>query len=199
MSVGFFMGIASSYTDEAQESARALTRAINEALKSQAVPPYSDPAEPPGVYADNLFGRSALDHDSARLLVALAELAVNRAGAVHLALLVENPYRVAFLPVELPAPILTTYSESIAGDDTAISIGSSLALLREVIAVAPLLGIPLKNGVLSDPVAALINDYAALFPGDTPDPNADQRTTWLLLHEGARLSIAHRVALSLAG
>jgi len=116
-----------------------------------------------------------------------------------LALLMENPYRVAFLPAELPAPILTGYAEPIMGEDIPIYIGSSPALLREVLAVAPMLGIPLQDGALSDTVAALINDYAALFPGDSPDPNSDQRTTWLVLHEGARLSVAHRVALSLAG
>jgi hypothetical protein len=199
MSVGFFMGIRESYIEEAADSAQAYIDAANRALAQIDAPPYVENPQPPDVYVDSLFGRSALDHDSARLLGQLGETARNDLGAEHLALLAHNPYRVAFLPVDFPTPLMTGFHENLFGKQHPIAVGSSLVLLREALRVAEMLNIPLLEGQLTDSVAAKINDYQPLFDGDEIDPIAEQRTTWLLVHEGAWLSVKHNIALSLAG
>src|SRR5437773_1292097 len=96
MSVGCFLGIRASYIDEAQNAASAYLDAVNAALSAIGLPGYTDPADPPNVYDGGLFGRSALDHHSARCLAEFAESAMARGPAPHLGLLATNPYRVAF-------------------------------------------------------------------------------------------------------
>ena len=198
MSVGFFLGIRSSYIDEAQDSAEAYIAAINKALRRRFLPAYEEPAEP-YVYVDTMFGRSALDHDSARSIGALANRVTRQRRAPHFASLDYNCYRVAFVPIDFPEPLDTEFSEKLFGDETFIQVGSSIALFREVLESAALLGVPLENGSLSDATAARISEYEPLFPGDVVDPNSDLRHTWLLLHEGVRFSVQHSIALSLAG
>jgi hypothetical protein len=82
---------------------------------------------------------------------------------------------------------------------TRIAVGSLYPLMREVLGVAEVLNIPLRDGVLSDDTAARIRQSESLFAGDAPDPNNDYRSTWLVVHEGVRLAISNNVALSLAG
>jgi hypothetical protein len=199
MSVGFFMGIKDSYIEQAQHLADQYIGAANRVLTELGAPPYLESTKPPDVYENHLFGRSALDHDSARLLGRLGKVAREIMGAEHLWLLAHNPYRVAFLPVEFKKPLLTDYHETICGEDLPIAIGSSPVLFRECQVFADHLGVPLNHGLLEDSTAARINDYLPLGEGDKVDPNTDQRTTWLLVFEGARLSIEHNIALSLAG
>jgi hypothetical protein len=199
MSVGFFVGIKDSYIEQAQHLADQYIGAANRVLTDLGAPPYSESRKPPDVYNNHLFGRSALDHDSARLLARLGEAARKSIDAEHLWLLAHNPYRVAFLPIEFKKPLLTDYHEAICGENVPIAIGSSPVLFRECQGFANYLGIPLSHGVLEDSTAARINDYLPLNEGEKVDPNTDQRTTWLLTYEGARLSIEHNIALSLAG
>jgi hypothetical protein len=53
---------------------------------------------------------------------------------------------------------------------------------------------------LEDDIARRINAYEPLGDGDAADGAfADLRTTWLTLHEAARLSVVTGVALCLAG
>jgi hypothetical protein len=199
MSVGFFMGVTDSFSDEALPAADAFIAAINVALTQRNLPPYVDPVPPPDPYVDNLFGRSELDHHGAAILRGLAAYAANNQAAIHLKLIADNPYRVAFLPIEFVTPFETDYRENIAGHLVPIHVGSAGRLLQEVIALAPELGIPLEAGVLPDATAAKINDFAPLYDGDTCELSEDQRTAWLLLYEGARLGVHHHAALSLAG
>jgi hypothetical protein len=199
MSVGCFIGIRSSYIEDAQDAAVAYVAAINRALHLNGLPGYTDPPEAPKVYVGGLFGRSALDHHSAGCLVELAELAMRQRRVPHLGLLATNPYRVAFLPLSFDQPLLTEYQESIAGEQVSIFVGSAPALFSELTTVASSLGIPLQDGRLSDAVARKINDFAPLHDGDDCSLAEDERTAWMLLYEGARLAVQSGVALSLAG
>lgn len=97
MSVGLFMGIRESYTEEAQDSAEDYLAAINVALSSRGLPPYGEPVSAPDVYNDTLFGRSAVDADSGKCISEVARIGVKQSGSKHLALLNYNPYRVAFV------------------------------------------------------------------------------------------------------
>jgi hypothetical protein len=199
MSVGCFLGIRASYIAEAQKAASAYLDAINAALSTIGLPFYTDPAHPTNVYRGGLFGRSALDHHSARCLAELAELAVARGPAPHLGLLATNPYRVAFIPLDFGQPLLTMYAENIASEEVRIWVGSAPRLVTDLTATARPLGIPLEGGRLADVVAGKINDFAPLYEGDDCSLAEDERTAWLVLYEGARMAVQHGVALSLAG
>lgn len=202
MSVGLFMGIRESYTEDAQDSAEGYLAAINVALASRGLPPYVEPASATDIYNDTertfLFGRSAVDADSGKCISEVAKIGVKQSGARHLALLSYNPYRVAFLPIDFPEPLATRYTEAIADQNTGIWVGSAARLFTELLDVATKLKVPI-DGTLSDTVAEKIREYQPLFEGDIVDPNSELRTTWLLLHEGTRLALQHQVALAFAG
>lgn len=69
-------------------------------------------------------------------------------------------------------------------------LGSSQRLLKELVFVAPALGIRLDDGRLSDEEAERID---ALI--DEDDGLYREYVSWLLLYESARLSIEHRTAI----
>ena len=193
------MGIVASYVEEAEDSARELIAAINTRLQEQNLPLYSEPDELPDVYVNDVFGRSELDHHSAGCFVQLANLAEEHNSArQHLAILA-NPYRVVFLPQVFDEPFETGYKEQIFGDLLEVWAGSAPRLLAELTELAPHLGIPLENGVLTDDVAAKINEFELLTEDDDGELSEDERTAWLALYEGARLAVENKVALSLAG
>jgi hypothetical protein len=196
MSVGFFMGIRKSYTAAAQDVASDFLTAINGSLAAHDLPAYADPPQAPDVYVAHLFGRSALDHHGAQSLRKVASMA---APDGHLALVAANPFRLAFLPMDFEKPLETDHQEKIWNQQVNILAGSAARLLDELRALTPSLGITLNNGDLADDVAHKINECEALHEGDTLELAENERTAWLLLFEGARLALTHKIALSLAG
>ena len=126
-------------------------------------------------------------------------MATNRCRAPHLGLLVANPYRVAYVPIDFANPLLTEHVERIWDQQVRIWIGSLPHLRNELVALAPELGISLDSGQLSDETAQRINDFAPLYDGDNCAYAEDERTAWMLLFEGARMALHHRAALTLAG
>jgi len=184
--VGAFLGIRRSFSDPA--SAESFIRAIDIALAQIGLSGYHEPVALPNPYHHGYFGRSALDHQSANLLQALASAA--GPDASHLALLYRNPFRVAYLPFTMPRPLETAYRESIGGKPESIWVGSAPALKEELVALAPALDIPLEGENVSNQIAQSINEA---------EPESDEQEAWLLLYEGARLALENGVALSLAG
>ncbi len=68
-------------------------------------------------------------------------------------------------------------------------LGSTQGAMRELVQVAPLLGIRLRNGKLSDRDAETINN-------DKKDtPFTIERYVWLNFYEKARLSIEYNTAI----
>jgi hypothetical protein len=200
MSIGCFVGpLRSAYAEEAQDRAALFAKAIDATLRKHGLPGYREPTEEPDVYNDGLFGRSALDHHGAETLTALARLANEDGGAPHIGLLATNPYRVAFLPLDFEAPLLTDHTERLFGKHAGLWIGSAPRLLTELTDLAPALGIPLDDRQLTDDIATKINNFAPLYPNDDCALAEDQRTAWLLLYEGARLAVEHQVPMCLAG
>lgn len=196
MSVGAFLGIRPSFNDES--AARAFLGAIADVLSEAGFPPYGDPAPSPNRSRRGL-GRSSLDQQSAGALIQLAHRAERSEDARHLRVIADNAYRVAFLPLELPAPIKTAYADPIGGTSTAVWIASAPALYRALIRLAPALGIPLAGDTLSDETAGLIDEGESLDENDFADAFESERLAWLMLFEGARIALAERTALSLAG
>lgn len=68
--------------------------------------------------------------------------------------------------------------------------GSSHQLMRELVMVAPALGITLENGELSDAEATRVNEVSASDQG-----LFIEYTVWILLFEAARLSIKHNTLI----
>lgn len=90
-----------------------------------------------------------------------------------------------YVPVDFPEPLF-------AGEDQIPGgmLGSSQGLMRELVAVAPVLGIRLSRGQLSDPEANRIGDVV-----EAEGPFWIELAVWLSLFEAARLSIEHRTAV----
>jgi hypothetical protein len=82
----------------------------------------------------------------------------SRSGCRHLSLLAENPYRVAFLPIDFDEPIQTDYSAPIDVELTRINVGSLYHLAEDLQLSASELGITLVDG-LPDQLAEKINSF----------------------------------------
>jgi len=115
MSTGLFMGVRNSYTDDSRGLADNLVKAINDVLVVDGLAAYVDPDVPPNVYVGSMFGRSALDHHSSRVLIQIADRAAQSKSSPNLVLIRDNPYRVVFVPAKLRSPHETKYRERIAG------------------------------------------------------------------------------------
>ena len=221
MSIGLILGVANSYTREGAHFARQYLFAINVALKEAGLEPYVEPAG-----EVSARGRSTIDGGGGEAFGGVGELAAadfdgvwkatvpqppgffaGLRGAVarpaaapttksHLGLLAVNPYRVAFLPADFPAPLRTEHEEPLGGVPHLIWFGSAPRLLKELRDVAWKLKIPLgENGELSDEIVDKLNDGEPLSEGD----DTSRQSAWFQLHEGALAAVKHGMALSLAG
>ena len=72
-------------------------------------------------------------------------------------------------------------------------LGSSVMLQKELIAVAPALGIRLDKGKLTDQEAQKINREV-----EAESPLWIEKAVWISLFEAARLSIEHKAAICFA-
>jgi hypothetical protein len=193
------MGIRSSYIPEARDSASDFVDAINHVLNSHGQSGYIDPIDPPNVYNGHRFGRSELDHHSSRVIQKIAGIGCSARNSPNLALIYDNPFRVAYVPIDFTHPSPTAIHDSIGGKPTQIWVGSLPHLLEELRGLGADLGIPLTNGDITEETAAAINDWKSLYVGDSLELAEDETTAWLAIYEGARLASEHNVALSLAG
>lgn len=193
------MGIVPSYVDEAEGDARDLIRAINDRLASLGLDEYREPSEPPDVYNGFLFGRSELDHHSASAFQALASLSEEKGLALNHLSLLSYPFRVVFLPTVIDEPFQSDHEDEIWGEMTKVWVGSAPGLLADLMKLGPILGILLSENRLSDSDAAKINDFEPLFEDDDCELAETERTAWLALYEGARMSSENKIALCLAG
>ena len=94
-----------------------------------------------------------------------------------------------YLPLELKEIVfdLTDKNRILGG-----MLGSSFALQRELIEMAPYLNITLdNNSSLSDAEAEKINEAA-----NSDDPFHIEKLVWICLFEAARLSIEHQTAIT---
>ena len=201
MSVGFFVGIANSYTDDAQNDANALIDAINRELAERELEPYEEAnISADAYYKHNKLGRSSLDHHSAKMIARLGEMAAEQFDAVDAGLLDVNPYRLVFVPRPLDEPLYTDHTETIWGSDVGIIAGSLDGLLDDLRRLAPQLGIPLDDGELTDEIAGRIDRAEPLVDGeDDWDLVENGRTAWLAVYEAARIAHDNDIALCLAG
>lgn len=192
------MGVQRSFGGNRNGSATDFLDAINRVLGENGLDPYDDPEKQPRVYHGHLFGRSALDHHSPRILREIAAMAEAQGPSPNLALIRENPHRVIFLPRVFPLPLATGYCEKDGGDPVPVWAGSLPQLLQELVKLARTLGIPVINGRVSDQTAFAINMFRPFHERDSTKLIESYRTAWLALYEGARLAIENRTALSLA-
>ncbi len=198
MSTGCFLGIKSSYVEAHKEEGEIYISCINEELSKSGFDLYHEPETIPDIYDGNMFGCSALDHHSSACLVELGELGIMYGIDEHLKLLALNPYRLAFVPILLENSMSTNYKTKVWDQIVVINFGSSFGLKEELSVLARFLDIDIKDGNLVQTQVDKINEMEPFEVGE--DGNLiELRSAWLLMFEGARLSIEHNVALSLAG
>lgn len=200
MSTGFFMGIKNSYIPEAKNSAENYIKAINKVLSENQMSEYVEGEKIPDVYENGFFGKSGLDHHSSSCLANFAEFTATKIKSEHLRLVKLNPYRVVFIPFDFEFPFATEFKESFWGNnEIPLNAGSSFKLKEELIEIAKHLGIEFNNGDLIKEQVNKINELEPFKIGEDENLTEDYRSPWLVLYEGARLSIENKIALSLAG
>jgi len=192
MSTGFFLSIRESYVVEDAATAVSLLTAINARLSDVGQPAIADGPDAPHVCE----GRTSDTNIHRHTLAKVGALAGDRFP--HLGLLASHPHRVVYAPREFADPLETSHEESIAGRPTRIRLGSTHALYRELLALAPELGIPLDSGRLSDRVAHLIDGLESLSEEDDDELVEKTRVAWLMMHEAAMLSLDRQVPIALA-
>jgi hypothetical protein len=92
-----------------------------------------------------------------------------------------------YVPIDFPEPLYDDTDEKIPGGGI---VGSSQRALQEAIEAAPLLGISLKNGQLSDEAANRIAEEQ-----DESHPFWIERQVWLTMYEAFRESVADKCAV----
>ena len=200
MATGFFMGIKESYIDEARKDGENYIEAINKTLIENKIRGYIENEDIPDVYINDFFGQSGLDHYPSSSLAELAEYAETKIEAYHLRLVKLNPYRVAFVPIPFEYPLATDHTETFWGtQEVFLNFGSSYRLKDELLDLGQYLGIEFGNGGVINEHIQKINQFEPFKDGEAEDLSARFRVPWLLLYEGARLSIENEIALSLAG
>ena len=90
-----------------------------------------------------------------------------------------------YVPIDFNDPLFADEGQIPGG-----MLGSSQALMRELVAVAPVLGIELDGEQLSDTEADRINNVVG-----KEGPFGIELAVWISLFEAARLSIQHRTAI----
>jgi hypothetical protein len=91
-----------------------------------------------------------------------------------------------YVPIDFPEPLYATREIEIEGG----MLGSSQGVLRELVRVAPLIGIQLKDGVLS---ARQAREMSEEEPGK--HPYWLERQVWLTFHEKANASVRYASAI----
>lgn len=92
-----------------------------------------------------------------------------------------------YLPIDF-APLLMGEEE---GEVTGDIVGSSYQLMRELVSIAPKLGIELINGELTDDAAEKLNEQI-----ENEDQFQNEKLAWFNFFESARLSIEHKSVIA---
>jgi hypothetical protein len=184
MSIGAHVLLAGWY--ELQPDASKELKVVNEALAAHDLPPYLEPSTAPELYTlidrAHCFGRSEQDSTSASSLAALG--ASGKASGKPLnALSALYTYPIYLLPIDFREPILLR-------SRFPLFLCSSQQICRDLLSLAPSLGIDLQDGSLLDETAKAINN------GDVGED--DMPFDWLFLFEAARLSAKHSCAIVIA-
>lgn len=78
---------------------------------------------------------------------------------------------------------------------TSLSFGSTYKLVKELMQIAPLLGINLENGIVSDSDIQAINRFPLDGSSIYASCTGVERCVWLAVYEAARLSIANKTVM----
>lgn len=201
ISIGLFADVDGD--DEALEWRRESLDAINRALAAASLPTHEEPAtvnddsraECPSFpytilhYLRRVAAKRRLDPSFVARPLAEGvdptdDPAIEDAGATFdFHLLVHSDCEGYYVPVDF-AEVLV--DDALPGD----MLGSSHRLMRELVEVAPALGITLENGSLSDAEAARINLLT-----EDDGPLYREHLAWITLFEAARISLRDRCVI----
>lgn len=207
MSIGAFLGFRSAFSPTSSRAAIELASA-ERALRAAGLRPYREDPNPERVRKRyetlHKHSRSELDHSGSGSLRSLGTLAMQAIG--------ERAGPLADLAscAELRLVPGSFASGLVAPELPCGRLWSTGAMLEALTALAPTLGVVLRDAELSDDVVALINNMEPLGEEDTgnlPDGLADcdydllehHRPNWLLLFEFTRIAHEFQTALVLGG
>lgn len=191
---------------EGAESLRESLDLVNEVLAENKLPAHQEPVSLPDLdsRASILSYPYSFLHHLRRIAAHAAErpgwvanpfpdsadpaadpLVDKHSGKMESHLLCHSDCEGYYLPIQ--------FKKVIFGDEDRVPggmLGSSFLLQKELIAVAPALGIRLINGELSDQEAEKINQEV-----EAESPLWVEKAVWLSLFEAARLSIKYKTAI----
>lgn len=209
MGLGIAVGMLADLLENDEEGAEWTRKAlvgVNAVLKKNGLPEHVEPTELPSAeprsgllgfpyswlhYLRRVYAHAAHDdHWAPRRLPPMNDPAADpvledETMMMSSHLLCHSDCEGYYVPVEFPEPLFDDEGLIPGG-----MLGSSHQLMRELVQVAPVLGIQLANGVLSDDevrrIDAIVEAEGAQFI---------EHAVWLSLFEASRLSLEHKTAV----
>lgn len=176
MSLGIFRSIRGSYVAEYRKQADELIRLLNEELEVRRLPGFSDP-EPD----ERNLRPLPCGNAGASTFLALRKLAHEAQLSWTLGRL--RGERQIALPIDFPETFSIGLSRLLP---FAQDFASVRTIRSEVIAIAPLLRIPLEHDVLSNALSERLADCNGVSDEEPPGLLENERALWLDLYWATR-------------
>jgi len=193
MSLGIFRSIRGSYVESYRRQADKIIRVLNAEFARRCIPPYIDP-DPD----EHNLRRLPCGNAGASTFIALEERA-KRAGL---------PWTLGSLrgerEIALPIPFAGKFALSVGRTLLFFAQSQEFCAVQtvhdELLALAPLLHIPLAHGTLTDEIADRIADCEFLPDDDAETAGAleNERVLWLDLYFAARYSLEDKTPIVIA-
>ncbi|HJU40060.1 MAG TPA: hypothetical protein VJ724_10845 [Tahibacter sp.] len=195
MGVFFSVGVLAAWRrdpDNYGNDIRAYFDAIDNTLRRHGLPPHVEPESlPPLAPRIDHVGISATRLHDLRLVYACAVAGDHDfASDESIVREIADPTHHLLRHCDCEGCYVPVDFDEVIFDDETSDIGSTPRLMRELLFVAPLLGVRLDGAHVSDVEIARLDAFAG---GKALRESA--LLVWLLLYEAARLSLEHRTAL----
>lgn len=174
MSLGIFRSIRGSYVSKYRGKADRVIRCLNVELKMRGYPEYEDPRQD-----ERKWRQLPCGNTSVAAFLSLAKLA-HEAG-LPWAFGNCRGERYIALPMEFTG-VISVNVGGVPFFKTVQDFLSIQTIHREIIALAPVLGIPLLDGKLDDEVSNRIADCLGVKDGEAPGLLESERALWLDLY-----------------
>jgi hypothetical protein len=193
MSLGIFRSIRGSYAEPYWKEADRVIRALNKEFARRGIPPYCDPDPDEGE-----LRRLPCGNAGASTFEAMRKRA-QQAGLPWTLDALRGDRRIA-----LPIPFSGKFAVVVERLAFILPLRQEFCAVRtvrdELAALAPLLSIPLRDGVVSYEIASRLADCQPL-PGETEELAGaleNERGLWLDLHLACRYSLEDKTPVVIA-
>ena len=192
MSLGIFRTIRGSYGDKYQKQPDRIIRRLNEELKARGLPEFHDPDRD-----ERRLRRLPCGNAGASTFGALEKLAADAGLSWTLGRL--RGERMIAIPIDFAGTFSVDLGRVLFFIPAGMQDFASVRTIHdEVIAMAPLLAIPLANGVLSDVLIERIGDCNGVSDDEPPGLLENERGLWLDLYCATRYCLEDSTPLVIA-